>query len=392
MVEVRCVEDTQGLQSLEPQWNALLGRSDSDSVFMTWEWVWTFWEVYGARYRPLVLVASEAGRVVGIAPLMVGRGSGRLTRSLRYLMFIGQNEDVTPEYLDFFIERGREEEVAEALCLALVGEQRGAWDLVRLERVLRSSPNLGTICAVLQHHGVPLERTAAVDCPYATLPGSWERYLASRSKHFRKRVGYNLRRLEREGPLALLHVESDVSLDKAYEELVRLNRERWGEAGESFQSERYVAFHRRVCERLLRRGWLLMVLLKVGERVGAAKYDYVYGGKVWGNQGGWLREYEKHEIGNVLLGMLIEHGIEQGCREYDFLGGEADYKRRWGDGARVMDDYAGWNTTARAQAFRAGQRGRDWLASRAAPWVRAHLPERWLDRVDRAGRLLGRNG
>lgn len=373
MIEVRCVADPQGMRALEPRWNELLRRSASDSVFLTWEWVWTWWETYGERYRPLVLVATEAGREVGIAPLMVGRGRGRLTHHLRCLMFLGQNEDVTPEYLDFFIEQGREPEVADALCLHLLREQREQWEVARLERLLRDSPNLSTISAAFQRHGMALERAAEVVCPYATLPDSWDDYLAGKSKHFRKRVSYNLRRMEREGPLDLLHVDQDVSLDEAFEHLVRLNRERWGAEGESFRSERYVAFHRRLCQRLLERGWLLMALLRVGERIAAAKYDYCYAGKVWGNQGGWLPEYEKQEIGNVLLGMLMEWAVERGHREYDFLGGEASYKRRWSDAERLMDDYSAWNTTVRARLFRAAHQGRDWVATSAVPRTRRIL-------------------
>lgn len=392
MVEVRCVDDAGGLRALEPLWNALLQRSGSDSICMTWEWIWTWWEVYGARYRPLVLVASDAGREIGIAPLMVGRGTGRITAQVRYLMFIGQNEDVTPEYLDFFVERGREGEVTEAFCRHLVRERRGDWDVALLQRILRDSPNLKSLAAACQRQGLPVARTAEVECPYATLPSGWQEYLQGRSKHFRKRIGYNRRRLEREGALALQHVDRETDLGAAFDRLVELNRERWGTAGESFRSQRYVAFHRRLCELLLPRGWLLLVLLTVDGRVAAAKYDYCYAGKVWGNQGGWLPDFEKQEIGSVLVGMLLEWAIEQGYREYDFLGGEAEYKRRWGDGLRMMDDYQVWNTTARARLLRAGRQGRDWAASTAVPWVHARLPGRLQHALARVVRLPDRNG
>src|ERR1044071_4898076 len=100
MITVQTIQDIAELRRLGPAWNALLARSGSDCIFLTWEWISTWWEIFGASHRLLVLVAREGGELRGIAPLMIGR-SRRHNRSplLRRLMFIGQDSDVYPEYL-----------------------------------------------------------------------------------------------------------------------------------------------------------------------------------------------------------------------------------------------------------------------------------------------------
>ena len=370
MLNIEAVEDAGRLSSLEAGWNELLQRSASDGIFLTWEWVSVWWEVYGGsgRYRPLVLVARDGEQVVGVAPLMVDRVAGPMGQlAPRQLRFIGTGEDVTPEYLDFFVERGREQEVSTALCAHLLREQRDAWDTLLLERLLRDSPNFDIIRRALGQHEITLQEQGELECPFAALPPSWDEYLASCSKHFRKRIGYNDRRLERDGEVRYLFVDDDIPLEQAYELLVQLNRHRFGEEGQSFRSAEYVEFHRRLCQQLLPRGWVLLAVLKVGEEVAAVKYDYCYGGKLWGNQGGWSREWEKKEVGNVMIGRLIRWGIERGYKEYDFLGGADEYKQRWSTASRQMVDLAGHNVTLRGRLFRLGDEGKRWLREHVPP-------------------------
>src|SRR5687767_8525561 len=73
-LRVDTVADSNALESLAGEWNTLLQRSDSNHPFLTWEWVSTWWSVYGRQARLCVLTArDDAGRLVGIAPLKLQR-------------------------------------------------------------------------------------------------------------------------------------------------------------------------------------------------------------------------------------------------------------------------------------------------------------------------------
>ena len=61
-------------------------------------------------------------------------------------------------------------------------------------------------------------------------------------------------------------------------------------------------------------------------------------------QGGWSPEYAAKRVGTLLTGKVIEWGIEHGLCEYDFLGGDSDYKRRWSNGERLMTNLTAGNT------------------------------------------------
>jgi CelD/BcsL family acetyltransferase involved in cellulose biosynthesis len=364
MLAIRVITDEAALRTLEPQWNRLLQASGSDSFFLTWEWIDSWWEVYGraGRHRLLVLVAEEEGAIVGVAPLMV-TPVGPLGVQ-RELGFIGQGVDVRPEYIDFFVRPGREAEVTAAFCTELTGPLCGRWDTLRLETVLTSSPNLPVLEDHLAARQVLLRRSAVMPSRYAELRGAWEDFIKGKSTHFRKRWNNTRNRLLRDGEVSYRFAPVDVSVDEAFDELVRLNHERWGDQGTSFRSESYIRLHRQLCQRIAPRGWLMLVLMMQQGKVVAVKYDFVYNGKLWGNQGGWSVDFQQKKVGEILIGRLIEWGLERGLREYDFLGGEAEYKERWGTGVREMVDLDAFNATARGRGLQLARRGKELLKER----------------------------
>jgi CelD/BcsL family acetyltransferase involved in cellulose biosynthesis len=357
-MRIESVRDTPGLLELEAEWRALLAQSVSDAVFLSWEWVATWWEVFGARFTPHVLVARDGdGTACGIAPLMLGPGPGR-ARALRHLMFIGQQGETASEYLDFIVAAGREAEVGAALARALLGPDGSGWDVLSLESVRSDAVCLAALEPVLAEAGLRAEVPRRQVSPYAELPASWEELLRARSKHFRKKYQYGWNVLAREGPVDVVLVEGDLPLDEALDHLAALNRDRWGEGGQSFRTPDYLAFHRQLARRLQARQGLLFFFVRLNGRRVAARYDFVYGGKAWCFQGGWLREFEDASVGQLALGKAIELAIARGCREYDFLGGDSDYKRRWSTGERTLLDL--WVARSwRARAFRFARRLRD---------------------------------
>jgi CelD/BcsL family acetyltransferase involved in cellulose biosynthesis len=359
-MRIDCVRDTPGLLALEPEWRRLVERSASNGIFLTWEWISTWWEVFGARYRPHVLVArDDDGTACGIAPLMLGPGPHK-SRFLRHVMFIGQEGDVTSEYLDFIVAEGREAEIAPALVRRLFDDR---WDALLLGNVRADSVCYGAFEEALAARGLRFDTLRKRPSPFTTLPSTWKELYDGRSRNFRSRFQYTSNVLARTGPVETVVAGRDMPLDEALDSLVELSRDRWGEAGESFRTPSYEAFHRKLIPRLHERDALLFVFLRANGRLVAARYDFVYAGKAWCYQSGWLREFEKVSLGDLALGKVLELAISRGCREYDFLGGDAHYKRRWSTGDRTLLDL--WAPrSALARAWRWASRTKS-LLSRA---------------------------
>src|SRR5438105_4444855 len=91
-VECLSEEMFDGLQS---EWNRLLDRSSSDTVFLRWEWIHTWWTLFKAERRFYALAVRDQGRLVGIAPLYIDRPGPLGVRQLKLC-----SDELGPDYLD----------------------------------------------------------------------------------------------------------------------------------------------------------------------------------------------------------------------------------------------------------------------------------------------------
>ena len=67
----------------EAVWADLVGNSNADGLFLSWDWQSTWWHKFGpALYaKPaIIVVTSEAGLVVGVAPFLTPTPGGRSRR------------------------------------------------------------------------------------------------------------------------------------------------------------------------------------------------------------------------------------------------------------------------------------------------------------------------
>lgn len=70
-VTVDVVRDVQGFRALEQDWRDLHAASPAATPFQSWDWLFSWWEVYGRRGALRLLTARDADRLVGVLPLML---------------------------------------------------------------------------------------------------------------------------------------------------------------------------------------------------------------------------------------------------------------------------------------------------------------------------------
>lgn len=329
--------DAAGLDALESEWNDLLQRSSADSVFMTFEYIRTWWRAYGGRFQLFLITArGEDGRLVGIAPLMVGRGHGFARKRFRHLAFIGGLGDALAEYQDFIIEPGFEAELLLNFYTRIHEDLAGEWDLLFLGLVDEKSPALQQLLATVPKFGNHTMQLTSRPSPHIPLPDSWEEFLRTKSKNFKKQFNNQWNRLHKRHEVEWLTAGADISMEEAFKVLIDLNHKRWGSDGKAFQSAEFNAFHAELCRLFDERGWLFFRLMKLDGEFVAARYDFVYGGKLWNYQNGWLPELSKLSLGKMVIGYSVKWCIEQGLREYDFLAGTTAYKKSWATAVRYL--------------------------------------------------------
>src|SRR5262249_22517694 len=135
-IETTLVTSASEFDALRDDWHGLLSRSPTNSVFLTWEWLFPWWQVYGRNAPLRLVVAHDNGRLCGIAPLYrntIYLGPARF----RTLEFLGARH-VASEYLDFIAESDAYAPIVNAL-LAEVRRQSD-WDVLLGFHVPAESP------------------------------------------------------------------------------------------------------------------------------------------------------------------------------------------------------------------------------------------------------------
>ncbi len=322
------------IAALREEWDALLERARTRSVFMSWTFLCTWWEHFHRRRQPRVWVVREAdGRVVAILPLYLELRSLRLG-TVRVLRNMGFGDVVNPDFLDAIVERGRECEVAPLLLAAL--EADDGWEYAEFSEL---SPD-GSMLLLAEQW----ERMGAFDarverrarCPYITLPDSFDAFLKSRNSHFRQQLRRYRRKIERDLSVEWKQVGVDVDVAAGIEALARLHQERMEatERGGNFRKQDYLVFHRDLAERMVQTGQLYFWLLYVGGAPMATHFGYLDAGVYYGYQMGFSPRYHKWSPGHYMTGVVLEKLIALGAREMNLLRGTDAWKFRWTQSCR----------------------------------------------------------
>lgn len=323
-VRIECITTEQEFLSFRSEWNALVELSAADTVFLTWEWLTSWWSAYGSGKKLRILVArDQTGACQGIAPLYVVR-SGRA----RLLRFLGDGT-YDSDYLDFIVVRGREAEIVAAFIEALNG-MRGTWDAMQLNEMPDTSASL-PLLRNLKEELNWLARQEEVPCGVRTLPDTWEGFLQTLKPRFRTSARASLRNLEQwNGGFEVLTARTEIS--DWLEELFTLHSGRWAlrqQAG-VFGKDGKKKFYEQMSESFFERGWLHMTRWCVNGIALAYQFGFVYRGTYHLLQEGFDTRCIHIGPGVTLRAATIRDLIQRGVHTYDFLGGIGRHKTDWG--------------------------------------------------------------
>ena len=338
------VSSTGLLEQLAGAWRELLARSGSDEPMLSPDWLLPWWRRFGGQGgRELrVGVAYRGDMLVGLVPLLARWHWYAPGIPFRRLELLGTGEaeqdEICSEYLGVIAERGAESELLTSLADALARGVFGSWDELVLGGMNGASAMPGQLATELRRRDAASSLEEITVAPFIPLPATWEAYLQGLSATSRYLVTRSLRDFDRwAGDGFELHqARSRDELAVGRRVLLALHGTRWGDEG-AFASPRFDAFHEEVMPALLDRGALdLSWICARGEPV-AALYNLRWNGKVYSYQCGRRLDVPREvRPGIVIHAHAIRSAIEAGMREYDFLGGASQYKRKLAPATRPL--------------------------------------------------------
>lgn len=379
-LQVEEIAEAAALVALGGEWGDLASRAERPSFFSTWEWTQAWLESFQGSRRLVLLLVRSGGRLVGVVPLLEGRGRwlrGKPGLELAVnkhspsagLLCEGDPLPVLAAALDHLLRtRGRTGiycplVLAASPVAAAIRELGRSGRLKVLEKESRCS------------HRIRIET-------------SWEGYLATRSKHAQKEWRRKRRRLAEAGEVEMRLVASPDALPRALDDVLAIESHSWKhDSGTSFLRESGVeSFYSRLAEVCAARGWLRLHLLYLDGRPAAHCYAVVYGNELLALKTSFDQRLAHLSPGLALMLSLCENAFGDGLAAVDLLG----HSDRWKT-EMANEDHPHVDLCAFARGHLACEVSA-LVEERIKPALRRRLPRPFRERASRVLARLRTNG
>lgn len=335
---VKVVKDFAEWLTFESAWKALWNASPTASPPLRFEWLSTWWRVYGPKYGAgehslRILLVNRGNEIIGALPLYVGHPAP-IPFAPRPLRFIStgesRDEETCAAYLDLLHKPGEEKACVTAIERALTSRQHADWERLELAYMPGTSSMAGLLSNGAHEREWGPERQAP--CCIADLSGGLEAYFGRLSSNSRAQA----RRLLRAVDTAKLtfEVATEATVDEFYDQLVELHQARWAQVGQPgcFASPRFSEFHRLLAHQLMPTEDAVLARLTSDGRPLAVIQGYRAGSKFDYYLAGTALDSEHSPIKSPGIAAhlrLKSYLFDRGVTHYDYLLGYARNKAQY---------------------------------------------------------------
>lgn len=375
-MELEVVQNINRFRELREDWNNLLEKSSSKSVFLTWEWLFNWWAHFKNHKELLILLVKDetTGQIVGIAPFCLQEL--RLLHFFKFnkIIYIGSDRAAS-DFLDFIIHPGSEDNVLK-LIYQYLNNNGDRWDIVEMGPLDECSSSIGLMKENVNggHRMVTLK---AQVCPYLKLTENYEKQLQSLSPNMRQNLKRRTKDFENKRGMSFSIFNTREKVEENIDRLFSLHMDRFKSKGgnrkieSSFSGADIKRFHYDVASSFLEKQWLKLYFLNYENEPIASLYAFKYKHKLYYYQSGFSSHWEKLSLGVVLFGYAIKDSINERLKEFHFLRGEEHYKSRWTKDYRETRNLLLFNSTFSGEVL--------YILMRA---------QRYLKRVLRKGKVM----
>ncbi|HST39197.1 MAG TPA: GNAT family N-acetyltransferase [Conexibacter sp.] len=331
MSDAELITDLDGLAALTDGWDALAAENGLPHLAPAWVLAW-WHHVPSPETVPRTIAVRDGDELIGLAPLAVTPGSGRIDYRVPGIEIAGR--------LAPLARAGREWEVAEA-----IGETLAAADPRPDALILEGTPLAAHWPTALRDGWPgalrpPLRRWHVDSAPFVALrEPSFDAWLAARSSNFRQQMRRLRRGFAAAGGSSRVSTHATLAADAAA--FVRLHTSRWDGRGASNLAalgDRFAALLVEAGEPLLADGRLSVRVLELDGEPVCIQVFLAAGGHVLFVNGGWDERHAKLKPSLVCLLEAVEEAFARGAEKLDLGVGEQPYKLRFADGG----DPLGW--------------------------------------------------
>ncbi|HSM06629.1 MAG TPA: GNAT family N-acetyltransferase [Longimicrobiales bacterium] len=326
MMDVRVLHDLEEVRRLREEWDDLHRRAAPDHPFLAPAWVLNWWSAYGTDAASIRFVTVRShGGLVGVAPLRLGPEWhwGRVRPTLRLWA------DAYANRAGPLLDPGHRDEALAGIAEGIARDPD--WELAALEPVELAHPSIEGLALALEDRGIPTGLEAGYTSPYMVPPEGVVDPMDAVSRAYRRTLRRKLNRARRAGC-----VVSEPGPGSGMEAAFAVSRASWQHrngTGLDTTSENEAFFRGMAADPWLRERLRILVLSRDGRPV-AYDWNVRYGRRLYNLKVGYREDEADLSPGIVLRHHAVEGVLDEGLREFDFLGDVEPYKMHWATGVR----------------------------------------------------------
>jgi CelD/BcsL family acetyltransferase involved in cellulose biosynthesis len=314
------------LNDFETGWNRLLSRSLDNHPFLTYEWLTSWWKHFGKRRELKLFTAESEGAVSLVIPVMYSTCRVFGSKRCKVEFVAAPDSDYQVFLVTSFQEAAR---TVNQLIESIVEDASDA-DCVVFGEVPEDSVT-ARLLENVNGEGFGVCRSVINSCPYVPLPNNYEIYLLTLGPNMRRNLKIWEKQALKDYRVEFVRHDKIGTIEEAMKIFFELHQKSQMAKGNCglFSDGVKRSFHMDVANAFVEKGWLALFFLTFNDRPVSTVYSYEYNGKLYAYLCGFDPEYARYRPGHLAFKNLIKYGIEKKLKEFDFLRGDEEYKRRW---------------------------------------------------------------
>lgn len=321
-VKVRAFDaDRKNLSALSSAWQMLEARA-KPNMFLSWSWIGTL--LSQTLQRVVVTEATENGKVIGIGLWFESyTGVCKAKKLSLHKTGISSHDQVWIEYNDFLLDPSFSEKTRAALVAFAVNQL--TWDILEI------GPAQSRLISLFETYDIQQKIVWSAPSFSAQLnkQDTLDNYLLSLSKNVRSQIRRDLS--EASNSLTVDVAKTEDECKKWFSDAATSHIERWRDttSGSGFSNKRFTDFHYALIEEGFRKGNISLLRFKHNDTIFAHFYYFVDNKNVrfYLSSINYNIQLPFKNLGLLLHAKAIQFFLQQGAEKYDFMGGNAQYKR-----------------------------------------------------------------
>ena len=252
------VVEFNDFQSLEYEWSSIMkNNSVNDNIFLTWDWLSTWWQHFGDQRKLLLLAIEDNTEIVGLAPLMISKHKLIKGLNVNKIEFIGAPHT---DYHSFIFSKKEKE------CLTLILNHLDAevadWNWIDLTDIPGDTITYSLMNKLFPSFRSKLTMRQKIQdiCPYIQLSDSMDLVYDGFNSSMKRNLKKSSRKIKKAHKISFSNYRDlGISVDEAMSLFFKLHRKRWGEnstlGSSGVEGEKFRAFHIDVAKHFSKNGW-----------------------------------------------------------------------------------------------------------------------------------------